>query len=145
MQKTQSGGGVVLGPHAKVLVVNQNGTSWSLPKGRLEPGENVKQATIREIKEESGISQLEFVKELGSYQRFQIGLDGGENKDEFKTIHMFLCTTDQTELQPEDPDNPEARWVEPENVSSLLTHPKDKQFFESVLSEIYAFLKSSQA
>lgn len=120
----------------QLLVVNQNGTSWSLPKGKLDPGENTRQAAAREIKEETGITQLNYVKQLGTYQRYQIAKDGSENKNELKNITMFLYTTPEMDLRPEDPHNPEARWVEIDEVVDLLTHPKDKHFFQSIVSEV---------
>jgi len=136
MKRTKSGGGVVIGPNDLVLVVSQHGTSWSLPKGHIDPGEDAKMAAERETKEEAGVTSLKYIKDLGSYRRYQIAVDGGENKDELKTIYMFLYTTGQLELSPEDEHNPEARWVEPENVSNLLTHPKDKAFFKKIKSKI---------
>jgi len=137
MHKTYSAGGVVVNPDGKVLVVSQNGDSWSLPKGHIDPGETGRQAAERETKEESGVTRLEFIKELGSYERYQIAEGGsGENQNEIKNISLFLYTTEQRELAPEDPANPEARWVPPQDVASLLTHPKDKAFFERHLPEI---------
>jgi 8-oxo-dGTP pyrophosphatase MutT (NUDIX family) len=130
MIQTETAGGIVLNSKGLVLVVNQNGTSWSLPKGHIEKGENKLAAARREIYEESGITDLSFVKELGTYQRYKIGIDGNDDKSELKTIHMFLFTTNQIELVPVDPDNPEARWVEKEKVVELLMHPKDKEFFK---------------
>jgi ADP-ribose pyrophosphatase YjhB (NUDIX family) len=141
MRKTASGGGVVFNRNGQVLVVNQNGNSWSLPKGHIDPGEDAMAAAGREIKEESGITQLKFVKDLSSYERYQIGLDGKENKDELKTIHMFLFTTDQMQLAPEDPENPEARWVDVDKVAEILTHPKDKQFFAECCGQFYSDIK----
>jgi hypothetical protein len=32
-------------------------------------------------------------------------------------------------LCPVDPENPEARWVEAQDVAALLTHPADREFF----------------
>jgi len=129
MQQTESAGGIVLNREGLVLVVNQNGTSWSLPKGHIEEGEEALAAAKREIYEESGVRELKLIKELGSYQRYRISAAGKESQAELKTIHMFLFTTDQTELSPIDPHNPEARWVEKEKVIELLTHQKDKEFF----------------
>jgi len=39
---------------------------WDLPKGKVEKGETIQQAAIREVEEECGISGLEIVKELKS-------------------------------------------------------------------------------
>lgn len=135
--KTQSAGGVVVNKKKWVLLVSQRGTSWSLPKGHIDPGEDALTAAKREIEEESGLHRLTLVKELGSFSRYKIGEGGlGEDRRELKVIHMFLFTTDETKLQPSDPDNPEARWIHPDDVEGLLTHPKDKLFFKSVRNQI---------
>lgn len=133
---TQSGGGVVLNQRGEVLVVNQNGDSWSLPKGHLDEGETAAAAARREIMEEAGVNQLDLIRELGSYQRYKIALDGGDDLTEMKTIFMFLFSTTQEELVPQDPQNPEARWVPKAQVAALLTHPKDKEFFQRISDQI---------
>ncbi len=122
--------------NGEVLVVSQHGTSWSLPKGHIEEGEDAMTAARRETEEESGVSSLEYIKDLGSYQRYKISRDGGEDQSELKTIIIFLFRTNQTELKPIDPENPEARWVKKEEVVNLLTHPKDKEFWLSVMDKL---------
>jgi 8-oxo-dGTP pyrophosphatase MutT (NUDIX family) len=134
--KSFSAGGVVLNTRGEVLVVNQNNDSWSLPKGHIDPGETTRQAAEREIGEESGIHKLQFVRELGSYERHIIGRGGKGEGDQLKHITMFLYRTDQLELRPEDPHNPIAKWIKPDQVAVMLTHPKDQAFYESVLPEI---------
>lgn len=136
MKHTESSGGVVINKKGLVLVVNQLGTSWSLPKGHIEKGEDKISAAKREIYEETGIRDLELVKELGSYQRYKIGKYGDEDKSEIKTIHMFLFRTNDEELNPKDPENPIALWIEKEKVPSLLTHKKDKEFFMKIMNEL---------
>lgn len=136
MKYTESAGGVVINKDGLVLVVNQNGNSWSLPKGHIDEGEEKVEAAVREIYEESGISKLEFIKELGNYQRYKIGLNGGDDKSELKTIYMFLFKTEEQNLKPIDPGNPEALWVEKNKVADLLTHKKDKEFFLSIKNKI---------
>ena len=133
---TQSAGGVVLNAKGQVLVVNQNGNSWSLPKGHIDQGEKPLDAAKREIYEESGVNTLEYIKDLGSYTRYKISLNGGDDPSQLKKIHLFLFKTDRKILKPIDPQNPEARWVEKEKVEELLTHPKDKEFFRKVIKII---------
>jgi 8-oxo-dGTP pyrophosphatase MutT (NUDIX family) len=132
MRKTHSAGGVVTNDEGKVLVVSQRGTSWSLPKGHIDPGESALAAAEREIYEESGIRDLKLIRELGTYERYKIGAGGGEDRSELKTITMFLFRTSEKVLRPVDPDNPEARWVERTKVAPLLTHERDKEFFQGV-------------
>ena len=136
MIKTESAGGVVVNKKGRVLVVSQHGTSWSLPKGHIDSGESGLQAAIREIEEESGIRRLTYVRSLGSYSRYKIGVGSREDTREFKTMHMFLFTTDEERLKPVHVDHPEVRWVRPDDVEALLTHPKDKLFFKSIRSQV---------
>jgi ADP-ribose pyrophosphatase YjhB (NUDIX family) len=132
MKKTHSAGGVVTNNEGQVLVVSQHRTSWSLPKGHIDGGENALVAAKREIYEESGIRELELIRELGTYERHRIGVDGSDDPSELKVITMFLFRTRETSLRPVDPDNPEAKWVERSKVAALLTHEKDKEFFRGV-------------
>ncbi len=133
---TVSAGGVVVNQHGMVLVINQNGTSWSLPKGHVNPGEEPVQAAIREIMEESGIADPHFLRALGAYGRYKIGQNTGEDKQEWKVLLFFLFKTKQNELNPNDPHHPHARWVYPDEVEALLTHPKDKAFYKSIRARI---------
>lgn len=134
MKKLQSAGGVVIGPSGKILIIKQFGRflSYSFPKGRIEPGEDPLKAAIREVFEEGGVSQLELVKPLGRYER----LNSYEPK-ETKTIFMFLFHTDQSNITSHDPDkDTEPLWAETDQVKDLLTHPKDKEFFEKFLAAV---------
>ena len=131
MIKTQSVGGVVLNKEGKVLVVQQQMNTWSLPKGHVDPGEDILETAKREIYEESGLTELKYVKKLGVYQRETL-----QNSDELKTITVLLFTTEQMNLKPVDPKNPKALWVDKEKVVDILTHPKDKEFFQNILKEL---------
>lgn len=140
MIKTKSAGGVVLNKKEQVLIVQQKSNSWSLPKGHVEVGEDLLTAAKREIYEESGIKTVTLVKELGTYQRHRISKDGsGEDNSELKEITLFLFQTEENDLSPIDNDHPEARWVEPAEVPQYLTHPKDKEFFNSIKNQIESF------
>tara|TARA_B100001123_G_C14656061_1_gene767629 strand:- start:154 stop:582 length:429 start_codon:yes stop_codon:yes gene_type:complete len=133
---TESAGGIVLNRDKKVIIVNQNYDSWSLPKGHIDPGESAYDAAIREIYEESGIKQLKLITNLGYYERFKIGLDGNDDTTELKRIHIFLFSTLENVLKPLDPMNPEARWCTFNEAVSLLTHKADQDYFLSKLDLI---------
>ncbi len=134
---------MVLNSLGQVLVVSQHGKSWSLPKGHIDPGEDALAAAKREIWEETGVKDLQFIRGLGEYSRFRIGKNGGEEQGELKIIEMFLYHTNDMTLAPQDPENPEARWVDPFDVADRLTHPKDKEFFQSVLTQLELFTQIS--
>ena len=138
MKHTQVAGGVVLNARGEVLITNRSNTSWSLPKGHIDDGENAREAAEREIFEETGVRELVFVRDLGSYDRYRTSLDGGDDMSELKTITMFLFTTSQMELKPVDDMHPEAVWMPREKVVELLTHQKDRDFFQKVLHSLDA-------
>jgi bis(5'-nucleosidyl)-tetraphosphatase len=131
VKKTKSAGGVIVNEYDEVILVNQKGTSWSLPKGHLEKGETEIEAAHREIYEESGARDLKLIKLLGSYERYSMN-----NKSELKEITFFLFDATKQDLHPIDPENPEAIWIHKDKVAEKLTHPKDKEFFLSILKEI---------
>lgn len=133
IKHTQRAGGVVINNQGQVLVVNQHGRAWSLPKGGVDAGESLEEAAKREIYEESGIKDLTMVRYLGNYDRFKMNIDGGDDNSEFRTIHLFLFRTNQTALSPVDPENPEAKWLNKDDIAALLTHRKDKDFFEKIM------------
>jgi ADP-ribose pyrophosphatase YjhB (NUDIX family) len=137
MMITESAGGVVVNSRGEVLVVSQNGDSWSLPKGHIEEGEDALSAARREILEESGAKDLTLVKEFLPYTRHRIARGGvGDDLSVLKIIRMFLFTTRDLTLMPRDPANPEARYVLPEEVEALLTHEKDREFFHAVRKDL---------
>ena len=134
---TESAGGVVLNEEGEVLVVSQWGDSWSLPKGHLDEWETARQAAEREICEESGVCTLEFVRELGSYDRYRTGKDGvGDDTGEMKHMTIFLFRGRAEEAAPQGREHPEVRWVARGDVANLLTNPKDKEFFNSIADQV---------
>jgi 8-oxo-dGTP pyrophosphatase MutT (NUDIX family) len=134
----RSAGGIVRGPDGRIVLVWQHGNSWSFPKGGVEVGETERAAAVREIEEETGITELEYIKDLGSYERFSIGKDGvGENIEwGARQRTFFLFNTKQHALHPQDSEVTEARYVTLEEAFELLTHPRDREFLETVRGEI---------
>jgi len=53
----KAAGGIVVNRENKILLIKRNGV-WDLPKGKNEPGENLDETALREVKEECGIDDL---------------------------------------------------------------------------------------
>lgn len=137
MKHAVSAGGIVVGPQGTIVLVEQKNNYWSLPKGHVNEGEDILEAAKREIYEETGIKLLNLVKPLGQYTR--PGKTYGEGEEmvpALKTIHLFLFTTDQTDIKPIDPANPSAEWVRLNDVVSRLSSKQDQEYFESIKHEI---------
>ena len=63
MREEVSSGGVVIFGNAILLLRKYNG-DWVLPKGKVEPGEELEDAAKREVREEAGV-KAEIIKYLG--------------------------------------------------------------------------------
>ena len=79
------------------------------------------------------MDKLKLISKIGTYERERIPLHHND-PPEIRSITLYLFKTIAKNLKPEDPDNREARWVPINEVISLLTHPKDKEFFETLVA-----------
>lgn len=59
----EAAGGVVFNSSNEVLLIKRFGR-WDLPKGKVEVGEPVADAAVREVQEETGLKQVELVKPI---------------------------------------------------------------------------------
>ena len=68
VKRARSAGGVVFrrdgGRHAILLLKHESG-KWMLPKGTIEQGETPEEVALREVGEETGISRVRVVADLG--------------------------------------------------------------------------------
>ena len=97
--RTSAGGVVVRSQEGEPLValVPEKGYRGPvLPKGGVEPGEDLEQAARREVEEEAGLHRLVLVAPLGKLERLTY------DKRQWVTTHFFLFTTDQLSGVPTD-------------------------------------------
>ncbi|WP_163100032.1 NUDIX hydrolase [Peribacillus alkalitolerans] len=62
-----SAAAIILNEHNEILLIKGPRRGWEMPGGQVEEGESLKQAAIRETKEESGID-IEILKFCGVFQ-----------------------------------------------------------------------------
>ena len=86
-------GGLVLNSHQEFLFIFRGG-KWDLPKGKIEKGEQIKEAALREVEEECGISELI----LGEYLITTYHIFFQNNKNKLKETHWFEMETKSNEV-----------------------------------------------
>lgn len=135
--KRRCAGGIVLGDAGTIAIVrNHTRSKWFFPKGGIDPGETDEEAARREIAEETGLTDLEFIDDLGTYERFGITPDGIENTEILKTIHMYLFAAPMHSPIRGENEIAEARWLSLKLIVENLEHPKDQAWFVSVFERV---------
>ncbi len=91
VKRARSAGGVVFqraGDHVRILVLQHEGGKWMLPKGTIEVGETPEAVAVREVREETGLSSVRVVGDLGE-ERYSFFW---RTEDAFydKIVHYFL-------------------------------------------------------
>lgn len=116
-QLIHAAGGIVLNENKALLFIFRKG-KWDLPKGKMEEGENPAECAEREITEETGVAQLNYVYAVGNtYHYYQ-----QDNQDILKISHWFHFTTkDNGDVTPQlEEDITEVKWVETKNIKEPM-------------------------
>jgi 8-oxo-dGTP pyrophosphatase MutT (NUDIX family) len=114
----RAAGGVLRRDGLVAVVHRPHRRDWTLPKGKLEPGEDDAAAAVREVREETGSPGV-IERDLGTVSYPAAG--GGT-----KTVRYFLMAAGEpvSELAP---DVDEVRWMPPDGAAQLLTYATDRE------------------
>ena len=119
-KKIIAGGGVVVNEKNQVLFIYRR-KKWDLPKGKLDPGEDIKACAIREVMEETGIRDLTIgnliIVTTHSYEE-----NGMNMQKETHWFEMKASTVDNSTLTPQlEEDIEKIEWVSLENLEEYLS------------------------
>ncbi|WP_224489819.1 NUDIX hydrolase [Robertkochia flava] len=122
-------GGLVRNPEGQTLFIFRNG-KWDLPKGKVDKGEAIPDAAVREVEEETGVKKLKldhFLKKT-----YHIFRRNGVYK--LKETHWYLMHSKYSgTLSPQCDEGIEvATWLDEQEVSKALENSYEniKSFFE---------------
>ena len=121
--EVKAAGGVVRRDGRIAVVHRPRYDDWSLPKGKLDPGESWEEAALREVREETGF-ECTLGRELSptSYH---------DRKGRSKLVRYWLMDVVGGEFTPND-ETDELRWLTPAEAAPLLTYPRDKELVQEV-------------
>jgi 8-oxo-dGTP diphosphatase len=118
MEGVQAAGGVVLRDGRVAVVHRPKYDDWSLPKGKLDPGESFEDAALREVEEETGL-RCRLVRELPAVEY--------EVRGRPKLVRYWAMEIeDETPFVPGD-EVDEVRWLEPAEALALLSYDRDRE------------------
>ena len=130
-------GGIVVNPNKEMLLIFRRGF-WDLPKGKLDPNETIEACALREVMEETGVSNLV----LGDLIMTTTHLyhDMYLNTEVEKTTYWYKMTTDQLQdgIPQTEEDIEAIAWVKKEDIAPYLAKTYDtiKQVMESFLTSM---------
>jgi 8-oxo-dGTP diphosphatase len=97
---------------------------WSLPKGKLEPGEGWLEAALREVEEETGY-RCEASVELPPVSYL-------DRKGRRKLVRYWLMERVGGDFEPHG-EVDELRWIGRDQAGQLLTYPHDRDLVRKAL------------
>jgi ADP-ribose pyrophosphatase YjhB (NUDIX family) len=118
----EAAGGIVQNDKKEMLFIYRLG-KWDLPKGKVEIGENFEECAVREVEEETGVTNLTIKNKTGetyhTYNAF--------GKHFLKISHWYYMTCPKTQsLVPQIEENiTEIKWVKTKDIKAPLenTYP----------------------
>ena len=114
---SEAAGGVVVRDGLVAVVHRPRYDDWSLPKGKLDPGESFEQAALREVEEETGL-RARLVRELPSVEY--------EVRGRPKLVRYWLMEVVEDPGFEPNSEVDELRWLSPRDAAVLLTYDRDK-------------------
>jgi 8-oxo-dGTP pyrophosphatase MutT (NUDIX family) len=115
------------GQREVLLVHRPRYDDWSLPKGKLDPGESDLECARREVLEETGLTGT-IGPELRS-TRYQ------DRKGRPKLVRYWAMQPTGGRFEPND-EVDEVRWLGPDEAGSLMSYDHDRDVLASFLERV---------
>lgn len=129
----EASGGLVFNEKEELLMIFRRG-HWDLPKGKIEAGESIEVAAVREVEEETGIHSVQldrFFQKTYHFYRTR------ENMRAIKLTHWFLMKAPQQMLTPQTEEDIElAQWSDLNQFD---------QFAKPIYGNIFDLIKRYQS
>ena len=143
-------GAIVLNSKNRVFVGKRKDNpvdKWQMPQGGVNAGEKLIDAMKRELEEETGIKNIEILKEIDGWSEYELpkyllgkvwkGKYRGQKQKWF--IVRFLGTDNEININTKHPEFIEWKWIDPNILPDIIVNFK-KDLYLSLLKEINLFI-----
>ncbi len=124
MNDERSAGAVIYCKHGKkveYLILQYRHLLWDFPRGHVESGESDTDTAQREIREETGISDLKFTSGFASEQSWTYKTSDTKKKSK-KAVVYFLAEVDNKTVTLQE-ENLQYKWLPLDDVLALPSFP----------------------
>jgi 8-oxo-dGTP diphosphatase len=123
--EVEAAGGVVLEEDGRVVLVHRpRYDDWTLPKGKLEPGESFDEAALREVEEETGL-RCRLVRELPA-------IEYEDAKGRSKVVRYWLMEVEANLGFVPNEEVDELRRLPPDEALAVLSYDLDHDVVRAV-------------
>ncbi|MEP6615710.1 MAG: NUDIX domain-containing protein [Ginsengibacter sp.] len=114
----QAGGGLITNPKNEVLMIFRRG-KWDLPKGKLDTNETIEDCALREVREETGLSNLI----LGTHVTTTYHTYAEFGKHILKESHWFFMESTGMEnpVPQTEEDITDIRWISQDELKKYVS------------------------
>ncbi len=132
----EAAGGVVTNPDHAILFIFRR-DFWDLPKGKIDEGESPEEAAVREVREETGLDQLQLSEKVGcSYHTYR----EKNGQRVLKKTHWFHLQSPHQSLTPQTEEDIDlAIWLPIETFRS-----EERVVYRSISDVLDMFLSRNQ-
>ena len=137
---------ILLNKENKIFVgkrIDNPTNSWQMPQGGIDQNESIIDAAKRELKEETGITNVEIVKELQYWLTYELpnnllgkiwkGRYRGQKQKWF--IMKFLGEIEEINIKTQQPEFLEWKWIDAKELPDIAVHFKI-DVYKKLLKEI---------
>jgi 8-oxo-dGTP pyrophosphatase MutT (NUDIX family) len=121
----------------EILMIQDRLGRWTIPKGHVEAGESLEQTALREVAEETGLTDFKLGDKLDKLHFFY----RKEGKLIFMTTHVFLMEArgDTDAVVPEDSEGiVDAKWFPADKALGLIEYRDTERLFRLGLTKLGA-------
>lgn len=140
---------MLLNSEGKVFVakrLDQIAEAWQMPQGAIDDGEDPRAAAIRELQEETGVTQVEILAESAAWYPYDLpdalvpkiwkGQYRGQEQKWY--IMRYLGRDSDINIAQEHPEFSEWQWVPVQHLPSLIV-PFKKELYQQLVTEFGHF------